>query len=395
MRIIVTHVSKQYVNQLLIALYRQNWLYRYYTSFTSNRWSLLFRHSNSISHQLKKRMYTGIPLELIKTFVPAFILERFGRSIYWTIKNSSRLFDYWVANAIKNETFDLIVSYENANLYTFRTAKDRGKITVLDLAQVHHNTIAGINTLHRLNTLANKETQYIDRRKEQALGYTDYVLTLSGLATDSLVKNGIARDRIYQVALGIQADLFSPRQKTVNGTLNLLFVGAIMERKGIRVLLDAFAKLANHDIQLTVIGPPNDAQEILENRMNGLTYIPYLHHEQLVIHYQQAHIFLLPSLLDSWAQVVLEAMACGTPVIITENTGAKDAVEQGGGFVIPAGNADVLVEKIMYFYNKRSEITRLGATARKVAEQYSWDHYHQQVIAALHDIAVRENLSVN
>ncbi len=88
-------------------------------------------------------------------------------------------------------------------------------------------------------------------------------------------------------------------------------------------------------------------------------------------------------------------MACGTPAIITEHTGAKDAVEQGGGFVIPAGNADALVEKIMYFYNKRSEITKLGIAARTIAEQYSWDHYHQQVIAALHDIAVRENLSMH
>ncbi len=395
MQIIVTHVSKQHVNQLLIALHRQQWLYRYYTAFAANRWLPLFRHSSSITNQLKKRLYTEIPLDRIKSFVPAFVLEQVGRSVYWTIRNSSRLFDYWVANALKNEGYDLLIGYENANLHTFKAAKERGKITVLDLAQVHHNTIARINSRYRLDTLTAEQTRYIDQRKEQAFTYTDYVLTLSGFATDSLVEAGFAPDRIYQVALGIETNLFTPIQKTVSGTLNLLFVGAIIERKGIRVLLDAFARLTDYNIHLTLVGPPGDAQAALTNPIAGLTYLPYLHHEQLVTCYQQAHVFILPSLLDSWAQVVLEAMACGTPAIITEHTGAKDAVVQGGGFVIPADNPDALVEKIMYFYNERSEITRIGAVARTIAEHYTWDHYHQQVSTALRAIAVRENLPMS
>ncbi len=207
MRIIVTHVSKQYVNQLLIAIHRQEWLCRYYTAFAANRWLPIFRHSNSISNQLRKRLYIEIPLDRIKTFIPAFVLEQFSRSTHWMIKNSSRMFDYWVANAIKNEVYDLIIGYENANLCTFKAAKAHGKITVLDLAQVHHNTIARINSHYRLDTLTDIQTQYIDHRKERALSYTDYVLTLSGFATDSMVENGFAIDRIYQVALGIQTDL--------------------------------------------------------------------------------------------------------------------------------------------------------------------------------------------
>ena len=176
---------------------------------------------------VKKETYTEIPLDRIKTFVPAFVLEQVGRSVYWTIRNSSRLFDYWVANAIKNEAYDLLIGYENADLHTFKAAKERGKITVLDLAQVHHNTIARINSRYRLDTLTAEQTRYIDHRKEQAFTYTDYVLTLSGFATDSLVEAGFAPDRIYQVALGIQTNLFTPIQKTVNGTSTYCLLGRL------------------------------------------------------------------------------------------------------------------------------------------------------------------------
>ena len=49
----------------------------------------------------------------------------------------------------------------------------------------------------------------------------------------------------------------------------------------------------------------------------------------------------------------------------------------------------------MYFYNERSEITRIGAAARNIAEHYTWDQYHQQVSTALRAIAVRENLPMS
>jgi glycosyltransferase involved in cell wall biosynthesis len=88
-------------------------------------------------------------------------------------------------------------------------------------------------------------------------------------------------------------------------------------------------------------------------------------------------------------------MACGTPVITTENTGAKDAVLQGGGLVIPAGDEEALKNSIRYFYENREQIEIMGRKARQIAEQYTWENYHQQVIAAIEDIARRENIPLS
>ena len=94
----------------------------------------------------------------------------------------------------------------------------------------------------------------------------------------------------------------------------------------------------------------------------------------------------MPSYLDSWGRVVLEAMACGTPVIVTENTGVKDAVGANGGRVIPVGDLSQLKEGIFHFYHHRSEVESMGKQARKNAEKYTWEGYRNQVVTKVREI---------
>ena len=93
----------------------------------------------------------------------------------------------------------------------------------------------------------------------------------------------------------------------------------------------------------------------------------------------QSDVFILPSYLDSWGMVVIEAMACGLPVIITENTGAKTAVDVKSGFVIPVDDRISIEEKILFFYHNRPEIERRGRKAHEQAQKYTWDRYHKEL----------------
>ncbi|WP_338875064.1 glycosyltransferase family 4 protein [Spirosoma sp. SC4-14] len=304
------------------------------------------------------------------------------------------LFDRWVARQIRRtESFDMIIGYENSNLITFQTAKQLGKVTILDLAQVHHNLIDSIGTNFRINGLTREQTEYINQRKQAALDATDYILTLSSFATQSLTENGICRSRIHEVNLGIDVQKFTPVEKPLGGPFRVLFVGEVCYRKGIDLVLKVFRQLALPDAELILIGPVSDGKDLLMQCTGAVRHLPFLHHDELVRYYQQADVFVFPSYLDSWGQVVLEAMACGTPVIVSENTGSKDAVLKGGGFVIPAGDESAMATKILHFYTNRSEVNRLGAVARRVAEQYTWENYYQQVTTALEDIARKENIS--
>jgi glycosyltransferase involved in cell wall biosynthesis len=89
--------------------------------------------------------------------------------------------------------------------------------------------------------------------------------------------------------------------------------------------------------------------------------------------YQRSSVCVVPSIEDGFAYVVLEALACGVPVIVSENAGAKDAVIDGeNGYIVPAGDAGAIVERLRYLYDSPASLTRMRRRAREVAERYTF-----------------------
>ncbi len=393
MKIVVQHDGRQHVGQLLIALERRGWLTCFYAGFATEKLPRWLLRLPAAQHQLKKRRFWGIPPGRIRSLLVPGLLTQLIRHPYRQARVVYPLFDAWVARSLsRNPGFDVLIGYENANRQSFRRAKQLGKVTVLDLAQLHHRTIRTIGERIRIDALTAAQTDFVDRRKQEALDYTDYVLTLSALATESLTAVGIPRHRIYEVNLGVDINRFCPAPKSVNQSFTILFVGVIAYRKGLNELLNVYRNLRLPNAQLQLIGPVGDGAGLLADSAGSFTHQPFLHHDELVVYYQRADLFVFPSHVDSWGQVVLEAMACGTPVVVTTGSGAQEAVAKGGGFVIPAGDETALAGAIQYGYDHRDELPELGQQARRVAETYTWDRYYQQVTDALTDIARKEGI---
>ena len=394
MNVIVAHEGKQHVNHLLIGLANRNWLRRFYVGFASNHLPTPLRRIRRLDHWLRKKQFVGFDPNLIRSMYISTLLSRLTTNHLGHVQTAFRLFDGWVANRLGRETeCDVFIGYENCNRLSFRAVKRLGKITVLDLAHIHHDQSLDIRQQYIPALVNVAEVLAVNARKQAALAHTDYIFTLSNLATASLCAAGISRDRIYELALGVDTALFRPasRQQTTS-TFTVLYVGTLHWMKGIDQLIRAFQALNLPDAQLLLVGPVGDAGALLTQCTGTIRHVPFLHHDDLVSYYQQADVFVFPSYLDSWGQVVLEAMACGTPVIVSDNTGAKDAVAKGGGFIVPTSDETALSDKIRHFYERRSEVGRLGREARLVAEHYTWDQYYQQLAESITDIARRENI---
>lgn len=307
--------------------------------------------------------------------------------------------DKFTARKIKKEKFDMAIGYEMSSLHFFKTAKTLRKITILDLAQIHYQEISNIAKRYPyfaplLNTPELRKA--IDRVKDEELKYADYIFCLSTFAKDSLTKHGISPGKIFLVNVGFDPERFIPKKKYAQqGKFHILFAGTITARKGIHLLIEAFKSLALSDATLTLVGPVTDGKELLKEHADIIRYIPFLSHEELVSVYQEADLFVFPSYLDSWAMVVLEAMACGTPVIVSENTGSKDAVLKGGGFVVPVDDTAALKEKILFFYEDRKRVEQYGRRAYEVAQSYTWKNYYAQLENAITQIWKREHAGVS
>lgn len=387
------------MHQLLYALQRKGWSYLFLTTVWNvkrNLWvkviSKLFPFTVST---FRKRYYNpldetkiGINLlpEILRLLMNLFYRRRDNEWVFWV----DRMHDRHTANKIKTMEYDILIGYENASLDSFRVTRKKGKINVLDLAQVHHNTIESLRQQysHFRNIIQNEKfAKKMDKLKEEQNKYVDYFFVLSELAKQSLVTAGISPSKIYVLNLGFDPSCFLLKQQYKKQKFTLLFAGSITRRKGVHLVVEAFRQLNLPDCELMLVGPIADAFDAVENLPEHSRYISFTSHEELVTYYQNADVFVFPSYLDSWAMVVIEAMACGTPVIISENTGSKDAVKKGGGFIVPVDDIDAIKEKILLFYNDREMIQSIGRKAHEVAKEYTWDSYHLQIHRAIEDIA--------
>ncbi len=167
---------------------------------------------------------------------------------------------------------------------------------------------------------------------------------------------------------GVDTDAFTPAvHQTAKGSV--LFVGDFRDpRKGLEVLLAAIRKLPG--VNLTVVGPgtPNP-----EPRVH---YVGVKHGAELIAEFQKASLLVLPSTTEaeSFGMVLLEAMACGLPVIGSRIGGIGSVIADGeDGLLVPPGDVTVLTQAIAHLTQNPKLAHQFGANGRrKVERNFTW-----------------------
>ncbi len=208
-------------------------------------------------------------------------------------------------------------------------------------------------------------------------------LTLSRLVVvpDTIVREilvndlNVPEDKVAQIPLGVDTDAFHPvsatakkelrRELNWNNRPKVLFVGNFVARKRIHLLLDALSD--QFDIVLCGEGtPPSPLPERVRS-------YPAMGHEKIAKLYQAADVFVIPSSVETFSIVAYEAMACGLPVIMTENL-AHLTVAKSNLVKITSPNSGALQKQIHILINDPGEIQRLGlASAEWVQKNFSWN----------------------
>ena len=107
--------------------------------------------------------------------------------------------------------------------------------------------------------------------------------------------------------------------------------------------------------------------------------------------YEKADVFIIDSFSEGMAQVGIEAMACGLPIICSTNSGVNDLVtDYNNGFVIKPGDEEILREKMQWFIDNKNQIIKMGNQAREIAKNYTWFSYERNIISAIFSICNKE-----
>jgi glycosyltransferase involved in cell wall biosynthesis len=108
-----------------------------------------------------------------------------------------------------------------------------------------------------------------------------------------------------------------------------------------------------------------------------------LSRERLVREIQQSDLFVLPSLVEGFAHVILEAMACGVPVLTTSHTCAPDVMSHGEhGFVVPIRDSQAIATHLAWSMDNRADLATMGEAAAMRAGEFTWERFRSGVRGA-------------
>ena len=195
-----------------------------------------------------------------------------------------------------------------------------------------------------------------------------------------IIPNGIDVERFSQPA--------PPLPELHDGKLNILFVGRLEKRKGLRYLLGAYSTLKWEfpDLRLVIVGPGTpdaDSWRIIGERgVQDLVMTGAVSDEDLPRYYQAADIFCSPATgRESFGIVLLEAMASSTPVVATDIGGYSTVVTHGKqGLLVEPRSEAALVAALRTLVTDASLRRRMAAAGRESVAEYSWEQVAGRVL---------------
>jgi glycogen synthase len=206
-------------------------------------------------------------------------------------------------------------------------------------------------------------------------------------------RSAIDPERIDVVAGAVDSDFFTPAPAGADGRdgVRLLFVGNVADNKGVRVVLNAFVRLApdHPDLVLTIAGAAEEdaAAELRERATSAgvderVELLGFVEHDRLPDLYRAADLFAAPSRYEGGLGLVyLEAMACGLPVVAAASGGSAEAVAQGEtGLLVRRDDVGETAQAIGTLLRDGDLRARMGAAARqRVLELFAPAPYAEKV----------------
>lgn len=240
--------------------------------------------------------------------------------------------------------------------------------------------------------------------KKKIFNLIDCDLIVSSKYMENLAKNSpyLKNKRIHLIPLGLNINKFSPIKdnKKLRNKLGIpendfvFFLRSQDEFKGTRYVREAISNIKEHITIITC-----DQKGLLDNLNNKIKIIEYgvVNEEMMIDLFRACDVFLMPSISESFGMMAVEAMACGKPVIIFNNTSLPSVTfAPECGILVKNLNSEDLKEKMIWIKNNSDELKRRGDFGRKIViENYDINLSFNKTVDLYKEICSRKNIKIN
>ena len=189
-----------------------------------------------------------------------------------------------------------------------------------------------------------------------------------------------------------------PLQRETEGPVRLLYVGRFNTFKSVETLVTAVGKLSHMDVgdfELNLVGE-GEQRPALERMVSELSltrrvhFVGWVARDCIADYYRRADIFVTATTWEGMPNTVLEAMACGLPIVGTQASGLRDLVRDDiNGYLVPIKDPDALAEALARLVDNGYERRRMGRESRKLAErEFAWEYIAEQYTRVYEQVLV-------
>ena len=304
------------------------------------------------------------------------------------VDRSYHALDQKVSRILGSAQGGILHAYEDGAAKSFRRAKDNGILCSYELPIAHWTTVRKLlaEEAERLPewepTLeSTREPEEKLARKQEELLLADRITCPNEFVLRSLPLE-IRKKKPCLVAPFGSPDFSPPPKKRADGKiLKLLFVGSMSQRKGLADLMKAMELIDSPSISLSILGQPSMPMSFYRSNLSSFRYLSPRSNKEVRKVMQEHDVLILPSIVEGRALVQQEALACGLPLVVTENAGGEDLIDEAEtGFLVPIRQPQAIAEKIEWFAANKKLLPEMSDFAQQKASLYRWKDYAMAII---------------
>jgi glycosyltransferase involved in cell wall biosynthesis len=324
---------------------------------------------------------------------PVRLISFFDRPYYYGAKK--KYLDWIASRHLATGRYDLFHSWSGDCLRSLQVAKQRGIPSIVEIPTWHRD--GGKNKVERRKVAESattsrglekwKATLLLERKRFiEEYQLADLVLVLSERAANTFRVRGFPEEKLFYLPRGVDVERFKPGDRPAK--FRAVFAGALIKRKGIQHVLEAWHRLNLPDAELWLVGHVHDeAKPFLKQFWrDNIRVVGFARDPENYLSHGTVHVF--PSQWEGSAKVTYEAAACALPQITTREAGdvVRDGVE---GIIVKPGDVDAIAAALQHLHRHPEIIRQMGSAARRrVVENFTWDHFRTRLLDA-YEIAMR------
>jgi glycosyltransferase involved in cell wall biosynthesis len=287
-------------------------------------------------------------------------------------------FDRQVARRWAGRT-PCIYGCEHASVETFRRQKAAGGLTILWQVIAHPRVMGRLlrEETDQFPTTATAYTRHVqqtaervDARKEEQFALADLIVANSAFVRQTFIEAGIPAEKVVVVPTACPPVCPATEpERTKSGKLIFLSAGTQTVRKGTHLLLEAWRRLRPPaGAELWLMGRMELPEKLLSDLPANVVVRPPVPRAELHELFGQVAVFVLPTLCEGRAHVLLEAIAHGVPVVTTGHAGCDDVIQPGrNGWIVPIRDTEALAERLQWCLEHLDELAAMRAASRLIA----------------------------